>query len=58
LTKLSDKLTKDGKSFPAVLESKGIEVGIKVDQGLVDFLASTGELGEKLPPDWKDSRVD
>ena len=29
--------TKDGKSFPSVMQSKGLEVGIKVDKGLVDF---------------------
>lgn len=29
--------TKDGKSFVSVLEEKGINVGIKVDQGLIDF---------------------
>lgn len=29
--------TKDGKIFPSVLQSKGIDVGIKVDEGLVDF---------------------
>lgn len=29
--------TKDGKSFTSVLEEKGISVGIKVDQGLIDF---------------------
>lgn len=29
--------TKDGKSFPSLLQAKGIDVGIKVDQGLIDF---------------------
>jgi fructose-bisphosphate aldolase class I len=29
--------TKDGKSFSSILQLKGIEVGIKVDEGLVDF---------------------
>lgn len=29
--------TKNGKSFTSVLEEKGIDIGIKVDQGLVDF---------------------
>src|SRR3989338_2564611 len=29
--------TKEGKSFTAILQEKGIDVGIKVDRGLVDF---------------------
>jgi fructose-bisphosphate aldolase, class I len=29
--------TKDGKSFTSVLQAKGIDIGIKVDQGLADF---------------------
>jgi fructose-bisphosphate aldolase class I len=29
--------TKNEKSFPSVLQLKGIDVGIKVDQGLIDF---------------------
>ena len=36
--------TSDGKSFPSVLESKGIDVGIKVDTGTHDF---PNHLGEK-----------
>ncbi|MDR3519805.1 MAG: fructose-bisphosphate aldolase class I [Candidatus Pacebacteria bacterium] len=35
--------TKDGKSFPGVLMAKGIEVGIKVDQGLIDMPLHLGE---------------
>ncbi|MCX6752081.1 MAG: fructose-bisphosphate aldolase class I [Candidatus Nomurabacteria bacterium] len=35
--------TADGKSFISVLQSKGIEVGIKVDGGLSDFPEHTGE---------------
>ncbi len=35
--------TKDGKSFVSILESKGINVGIKVDQGLADFPFHPGE---------------
>ena len=35
--------TKDGKSFPSILQSKGIEVGIKVDQGLADMPLHLGE---------------
>ncbi|MDP9248911.1 MAG: fructose-bisphosphate aldolase class I, partial [bacterium] len=34
---------KDGKSFYAILQSKGIDVGIKVDQGLKDFPPFEGE---------------
>ena len=37
--------TKAGESFISVLQSKGIEVGIKVDAGLFDF---TGHVGEKI----------
>src|SRR3989338_10145531 len=37
--------TADGKSFISVLESKGIEVGIKVDHGLEDL---SGRAGEKI----------
>lgn len=48
--------TVDGKSFVSVLNSKGIEIGIKVDAGTTDFLNHTGEkttkglegLGERL----------
>ncbi len=35
--------TKSGKSFTSVLQSKGIDVGIKVDEGLVDFPPLPGE---------------
>jgi fructose-bisphosphate aldolase, class I len=35
--------TKDGKDFTFVLKEKGIDIGIKVDQGLVDFPSHTGE---------------
>src|SRR3989338_9414721 len=35
--------TKDDRSFISVLQSKGIEIGIKVDQGTVDFLLHLGE---------------
>ncbi|MBI2627754.1 fructose-bisphosphate aldolase class I [Candidatus Nomurabacteria bacterium] len=35
--------TKDGKSFTSILQSKGINIGIKVDQGLADFLFHPGE---------------
>jgi fructose-bisphosphate aldolase class I len=34
---------KDGKSFTSILQEKGIEVGIKVDTGLVDFISHPGE---------------
>ncbi len=37
--------TASGASFVAVLESKGIDVGIKVDGGTVDF---AGHIGEKV----------
>jgi fructose-bisphosphate aldolase class I len=37
--------TRAGKSFPVVLQEKGIEVGIKVDQGLINMPA---QLGEKI----------
>ncbi len=48
--------TKDGRSFISVLESKGIEVGIKVDEGTTEFAGHQGEkitkglegLGERL----------
>lgn len=29
--------TKNGESFTSILKEKGIEIGIKVDQGLIDF---------------------
>ncbi len=35
--------TKDGKSFISILQSKEINIGIKVDQGLTDFLSHPGE---------------
>ncbi len=35
--------TKDGRSFVSVLQSKGIDVGIKVDGGLEDFPSSLDE---------------
>jgi len=35
--------TKDNKSFVSVLQSKGIEVGIKVDAGVLDFKDHEGE---------------
>jgi len=35
--------TKTNESFPSILKSKGIEIGIKVDQGLADFLGHEGE---------------
>lgn len=34
---------KDGKSFVSILQEKGIDVGIKVDQGLIDFPLHPGE---------------
>lgn len=37
--------TKDGKNFTDILKEKGIEIGIKVDEGLVDF---PSHLGEKI----------
>ena len=37
--------TSDGQSFVSVMQSKGIEVGIKVDAGLADF---PEHLGEKI----------
>src|SRR3989338_708235 len=36
---------KNGKSFNSILQSKGIDVGIKVDQGMIDF---PGHPGEKM----------
>lgn len=33
----------DSKSFPSVLQSKGIDIGIKVDAGTKDFLDHPGE---------------
>ncbi len=35
--------TKNDKSFPAVLQAKGIDVGIKVDRGLVEFSPNSME---------------
>lgn len=35
--------TKNGKDFVLILQEKGIDVGIKVDQGLVDFPLHTEE---------------
>ncbi|MFA5840846.1 MAG: class I fructose-bisphosphate aldolase [Candidatus Paceibacterota bacterium] len=35
--------TRDGKNFTSVLQEKGIDIGIKVDQGLVDFPNHVGE---------------
>lgn len=35
--------TKEEKSFTSILQSKGIEIGIKVDAGLSDFLGHPGE---------------
>lgn len=35
--------TKNGKNFTSILETKGIDVGIKVDEGLEDFLGHTLE---------------
>ncbi|MFA5931919.1 MAG: class I fructose-bisphosphate aldolase [Candidatus Paceibacterota bacterium] len=35
--------TKNGKNFTTVLQEKGIDIGIKVDQGLVDFPNHGGE---------------
>jgi fructose-bisphosphate aldolase class I len=35
--------TKDGKSFTSILQERGIDVGIKVDQGLVSFKDSATE---------------
>ncbi|MES3031829.1 MAG: class I fructose-bisphosphate aldolase [Patescibacteria group bacterium] len=48
--------TKDGRTFISILESKGIDVGIKVDAGTEDFVGHVGEkttkgldgLGERL----------
>lgn len=34
---------KEGKSFISILQEKGIDIGIKVDQGLVDFPSHPGE---------------
>ncbi len=34
---------KDGRSFPSILQSKGIEVGIKVDKGTKDLPEHPGE---------------
>ncbi|KKQ04239.1 MAG: Fructose-bisphosphate aldolase [Parcubacteria group bacterium GW2011_GWB1_36_5] len=39
------QFTKDGKSFISILQSKGIDVGIKVDTGMEDF---SGYPGEKI----------
>jgi len=35
--------TQDGKSFTSIMQSKGIDIGIKVDQGLIDFPSHPGE---------------
>lgn len=35
--------TTDGKSFPSILQSKGIEVGIKVDKGVQDLFSGSVE---------------
>ena len=35
--------TKDGKNFTSIMQSKGIDIGIKVDQGLIDFPSHPGE---------------
>lgn len=35
--------TKEGKDFTSILQEKGIDIGIKVDQGLVDFPLHLGE---------------
>jgi fructose-bisphosphate aldolase class I len=35
--------TKDGKSFTSVMQSKGIDIGIKVDTGVKDFPGHPGE---------------
>ncbi|MCE9548873.1 fructose-bisphosphate aldolase, partial [Candidatus Nomurabacteria bacterium] len=35
--------TKDNKSFVSVLQNKGIDVGIKVDTGTIEFLLHPGE---------------
>jgi len=35
--------TRDGKSFTSILQAKGIDIGIKVDQGLIDFPLHPGE---------------
>ncbi len=35
--------TKGGVSFPSVLQSKGIDIGIKVDAGTVDLIGHPGE---------------
>lgn len=43
--------TKNGENFTSVLKSKGIEIGIKVDQGLKDFGNDKGlpaQTGEKI----------
>ncbi len=37
--------TKDGKSFPSVMQAEGIDVGIKVDGGLKEF---NGSIVEKI----------
>ena len=35
--------TKEGKSFTSLMQAKGIDIGIKVDQGLIDFPLHPGE---------------
>jgi fructose-bisphosphate aldolase class I len=35
--------TENGKSFTSIIQSKGIDIGIKVDQGLADFPSHPGE---------------
>lgn len=35
--------TKEGKNFISILKEKGIDIGIKVDQGLIDFFSHPGE---------------
>ncbi len=37
------EITKDGKSFVSVLQEKGIEIGIKVDMGTIDFPPLVGD---------------
>jgi len=35
--------TKNGKNFTSILQSKGIDIGIKVDAGTVDLIGHSGE---------------
>src|SRR3989338_11386907 len=37
------QFAKNGRSFISILQSKGIEIGIKVDTGIIDFSQHSGE---------------